>query len=203
MLAGAGTGGAMSARRVMAIAVALCMAVAVTGCASRSKPAAAPTPPKVPGQAGAPDLANVSLPNFTMPLVTGGVSMPNHRLTPGAVATTDTTKVCVLPDHLATTVIPSATQQAVFTEYRITNPVVQAKYDIDYLVPIGLGGSTSTANMWPAALKGTGFFEKIQLDHVMRDLVCRRELSLRTAQRDLEQNWYVAWLKYVVATGRA
>jgi len=156
MLAGAGTGGAMSARRVMAIAVALCMAVAVTGCASRSKPAAAPTPPKVPGQAGAPDLANVSLPNFTMPLVTGGVSMPNHRLTPGAVATTDTTKVCVLPDHLATTVIPSATQQAVFTEYRIRNPVVQAKYDVDYLVPILLGGATTTANMWPAALKGTG-----------------------------------------------
>jgi hypothetical protein len=37
----------------------------------------------------------------------------------------------------------------------------------------------------------------------MRDMVCHRELSLRTAQRDLERNWYVAWLKYVVATGRA
>jgi hypothetical protein len=37
----------------------------------------------------------------------------------------------------------------------------------------------------------------------MRDMVCHRELSLRTAQRDLEHNWYVAWLKYVVATGRA
>lgn len=157
----------------------------------------------MPGQATGPDLANVTLPDFTMPLVTGGVSMPNPKLTPGAAATTDTTKICLLPDHLASTVIPPATQQEVFTEYRITNPVVQTKYDIDYLVPILLGGSTSTANMWPAALKGTGFFEKIQLDHVLRDMVCRRELSLRTAQHDLEQNWYVAWLKYVVATGRA
>jgi hypothetical protein len=191
--------------RVVKLALAVLMAavvVVVTGC-SRSTPAAAPTPPKVPGQASGPDLANVTLPNFTMPLVTGGVSMPNPTLTPGAVTTTDTTKVCLLPDHLASTAIPSATQQQVFTEYRIKNPVVQAKYDIDYLVPIGLGGATSAANMWPAALKGTGFFEKDQLDHVMRDMVCHRQLSLRTAQRDLEHNWYVAWLKYVVATGRA
>ena len=111
-------------------------------------------------------------------------------------------KVQHAPDH-QTTVIPPATQQQVFTEYRIRNPAVQAKYDVDYLVPIGLGGARSIANMWPAALKGTGFFEKIQLDHVMRDMVCRRELSLRRAQHDLEQNWYAAWLKYVVATGRA
>ena len=195
----------MRARGVVRLGLAVFMAavvVVVTGC-SRSAPAAAPAPPKVPGQASGPDLANVTLPNFSMPLVTGGVSMPNTKLTPGAVATTDTTKVCLLPDHLATTAISPTVQQQVFTAYRIKNPVVQAKYDIDYLVPIGLGGAPTAANMWPAALKGTGFFEKDQLDHVMRDMVCHRQLSLRTAQRDLEHNWYVAWLKYVVATGRA
>lgn len=193
----------MTARRVAAAVFALAMAAVITGCGSGNTPAAAPPPPKVPGQASGPDLTNVTLPNFTMPLVTGGVSMPNPALTPGAVATTDTTNVCLLPDHLANAAISPATQQQVFTAYRIKNPVVQAKYDIDYLVPIGLGGATTTANMWPAALKGTGFFEKDQLDHVMRDMVCHREISLRTAQRDLEKNWYVAWLKYVVATGRA
>ena len=190
-------------RGVAAVALGLCIAVLVTGCGSGGAPAAAPVPPKVPGQATGPDLANVTLPNFTMPLVTGGVSMPNSKLTPGAVATTNTTEVCVQPDHLASAMIPPATQLEVFTEYRITNPVVQAKYDVDYLVPILLGGATTAANMWPAAFKGTGFFEKVQLDHVLRDLVCRREISLRTAQQDLEQNWYLAWLKYVVSTGRA
>ena len=193
----------MRARGLLAVALGFCIAVAAVGCGSPSAPAATPVPPKVPGQAAGPDLTNVTLPNFTMPLVTGGVSMPNSKLTPGAVATTNTTEVCVQPDHLASTMIPPATQQQVFTEYRITNPVVQAKYDVDYLVPILLGGATTTANMWPAAFKGTGFFEKVQLDHVLRDLVCRREIALRTAQQDLEQNWYLAWLKYVVATGRA
>jgi hypothetical protein len=193
----------MAPRRAAALALAACAAAVVTGCSSHAAPAAAPRPPKVPGQASGPDLTGVTLPNFTMPLVTGGLSMPNPKLTPGAVSTTNTTQVCVLPDHQPSTVIPPATQLQILTEYRITNPAVQTKYDIDYLVPIGLGGSTSTRNMWPAALKGTGFFEKIQLDHVMRDMVCRREISLRRAQHDLEQNWYAAWLKYVVATGRA
>jgi hypothetical protein len=192
----------MRARGVAKLALAVFMAAVVTGCSSHTTRTALPAPPKVPGQAAGPDLANVTLPKFTMPLVTGGLSMPNPKLTPGAVAITNTTRVCVLPDHQPIAIIPTATQQQVFTEYRILNPAVQTKYDIDYLVPIGLGGATSTANMWPAALKGTGFFEKIQLDHVLRDMVCRRELSLRHAQHDLEQNWYAAWLKYVVATGR-
>jgi hypothetical protein len=56
--------------------------------------------------------------------------------------------------------------------------------------------------MWPAALKGTGFFEKIQLDHVLRDLVCHRTLLLFVAQKDLQRNWYAAWLNFVVSTGR-
>jgi hypothetical protein len=201
-----GAGAAMRPRGAVKLLLSVLMVAAaavITGCSSHPPRAALPAPPEVPGQATGPDLANVTLPKFTMPLVTGGLSMPDPKLTPGAVATTNTTRVCVLPDHQPSTVIPPATQQQVFTEYRIRNPAVQAKYDIDYLVPIGLGGSTSTANMWPAALKGTGFFEKIQLDHVLRDMVCRREISLRRAQRDLERNWYVAWLKYVVATGRA
>jgi hypothetical protein len=51
----------------------------------------------------------------------------------------------------------------------------------------------------PAALRGTGFYEKVQTDHVLRDLVCRRAISLVQAQHDLEKNWYAAWLTYVVA----
>jgi hypothetical protein len=194
----------MISRWVAALTAGLCVTAVLTGCGGTRSVVVAPTPPKVPGQAtGGPDLSGVTLPNFTMPLVFGGVSMPNPTLTPGAVATTNTTTVCVLPDHLATSAIPPATQQAIYTEYGYTNPIVQSRYDIDYLVPVLLGGATTTKNMWPAAFKGTGFFEKDQLDHVLRDMVCRRMISLRSAQQDLEKNWYAAWLKYVVATGRA
>lgn len=193
----------MRPRRVTALALGLCVAAVLTGCAA-SRSAAAPSPPRVPGQATAgPDLAGIKLPDFVLPLVTGGVSRPNSSLTPGAVTSTDTAALCGLPDHTHGSSIPLAAQTAVFKAYRYTNPQVQNKYQMDYLVPTLLGGATTNANIWPAALKGTGFFQKAQLDHVLRDLVCRRTISLTTAQSDLETNWYTAWLQYVVATGHA
>ena len=194
----------MIARRVAALTLGFFVAAVITGCgATRSAPAA-PSPPRVPGEAtGGPDMTNVTLPDFTMPLVTGNLSMPNPALTPGAVARKNTSAVCALRDHVSSSPIPTATQDAVYDEYGYRNPEVQSKYDIDYLVPILLGGATTIANMWPASFNGTGFFEKIKLDYVLRDLVCHRTLPLITAQKDLEKNWYVAWLKYVVATGRA
>ncbi len=46
-----------------------------------------------------------------------------------------------------------------------------------------------------------GFYEKVQTDQILHELVCRRSLSLTQAQHDLETDWYAAWLRYVVATG--
>jgi hypothetical protein len=180
------------------------LTVLIAGCgATARRPATAPSPPVVPGTAGAPDLAGVVLPDFTMPLITGGVSRPRHTLTPGAVASRQTARLCALPAHPPGSSIPAAKQAAVFREYGYARARVQSRYRIDYLVPPLLGGARTMANMWPAALKGTGYFQKAQLDHVLRDLVCRRSLSLRAAQRDLKTDWYSTWLRYVVATGRA
>lgn len=201
---GAGPRAPAITRAAGAVAFLLCAMFLLAGCgASGHGPAAAVSPPKVPGQASGPDLANVTLPNFTMPLVTGGVSLPRRVFTPGAVASRNTAVVCAMPDHAGNSIIPTDTQATVYKEYGDVNPQVQSKYEIDYLVPIFLGGANTTANMWPAALKGTGFFDKIQLDHVLRDLVCHRTLQLATAQKDLERNWYTAWLRFVVASGRA
>jgi hypothetical protein len=70
-------------------------------------------------------------------------------------------------------------------------------------VPYDLGGATTQANIWPAAIRGTGFYQKTQTDYILRQLVCRRSISLVTAQKALATNWYVAWLRYVVAGGHA
>jgi hypothetical protein len=57
------------------------------------------------------------------------------------------------------------------------------------------------ANIWPAPTQGTGFYQKIQLDHILRDMVYGRAITLAQAQHALEMDWYKAWLKYVVSTG--
>jgi hypothetical protein len=161
---------------------------------------AAPRPPTVPGQVTTgPDLTGVKLPNFIMPLISGGISLPKHTLTPGAVTNADANTICNLPRRLPARIVPAAVKIAVYRAYGHT--ATQRKFILDLLVPPSLGGTAAEANIWPAAISGTGFFQKKQLDHILKDLVCRRLVTLKRAQHALETDWYAAWLKYVVATG--
>ncbi len=165
-------------------------------------------PPAVPGEiTQAPDLSGAQLPNFVMPAVNGQVSRPKAALTPGAVTTTDTNAVCAISPHTSTPAIPPATQAAVAAAYGYPSTAAdlasQHEYVLDYLGPYDLGGATTQANLWPAAIKGTGFSQKTQTDDILHQLVCRRSITLVQAQQALEADWYAAWLRYVVAGGHS
>jgi hypothetical protein len=185
------------------LAPILAGALLLTACSSAGHHlAAAPRPPVVPGAVTTgPDLTGVKLPNFIMPLISGGISVPRRTLTPGAVTPSSANTICNLPHRLPVPQIPISIQNAVFRAYGYLAPAVQKKYILDLLVPVSLGGSEVQANIWPAAIRGTGFFQKNQLDHILKDMVCRRSVTLVQAQHALETDWYAAWLKYVVATG--
>jgi hypothetical protein len=180
------------------------VALVLTACASGHPSAPTAAPPAVPGEAaGGPDLSGVQVPDIVMPAVQGRVSLPSSTLTPGAVTTTDANTVCNMPAHAQAPGMPPPVQTAVLTAYGYTTAAAQHKYVLDYLVPYDLGGATTQANIWPAAIRGTGFYQKTQTDYILRQLVCRRSISLVTAQKALATNWYVAWLRYVVAGGHA
>lgn len=187
-------------RGLAGLAAALTITGLVAGCSGSGRQnAPAAQVLAVPGQTTAgPDLTGVRLPDFQMLLTSGGVSLPNPARTPGGVTTTDANVTCARPTHGVEQGIPTGERTAIYREYRLV-PAKQRKYVLDYLVPLDLGGARGAANVWPAALRGTGFYEKVQTDHVLRDLVCRRAISLAQAQRALERNWYAAWLTYVVA----
>jgi hypothetical protein len=188
-------------RGLTGLAAALTLTGLIAGCsASGNQNGQAAKAPAVPGQATAgPDLTGVRFPNFQVLLTSGGVSLPNSALTPGDVTTTDANVTCALPTHGVEQAIPLAERTAIYGEYHLSARSKQRKYVLDYLVPPDLGGTPVEANIWPAALRGTGFYEKVQTDHVIRNLVCRRAISLVQAQHDLEKDWYAAWLTYVVA----
>lgn len=183
----------------------LALAGTLLGCGGGGGGAAATAAaaPAVPGESTAPpDLTGVQLPDFVMPAIKGGVSRPNRKLTPGSVVTTDANTVCDTSD--SSNAVSVTLQTAVMQEYGYgALPQDQHKYILDYLIPIDLGGAATEANVWPAATRGAGFYQKVQTDHILRELVCRRSLSLTAAQDALEKDWYAAWLRYVVATGAA
>jgi hypothetical protein len=189
---------AAALRPVMAVGLALL----VLGCASAQGRASAPQPPAVPGEdTQGPDLTGVQLPDFQMPLIRGRVSRPKRTLTPGAVTTSDANVICNMSPHTRAQAMPFAVQTAVYAAYGYTTPAAQHKYILDYLVPYDLGGVAVQANIWPAAVRGTGFYEKMQTDHILRQLVCRRSLTPAQAQHVLETDWYSGWLRYVVGAG--
>lgn len=192
----------LTVNKISALTVALGCTLVVASCAApRHHVAVSPRPPVVPGQVTAgPDLTGVQLPNLIMPFVSGGVSVPKKSLTPGEVTTTNTTEVCNRTPAQNAETIPIGLRAEVFSEYRI-GPIQQGHYLLDLLVPISLGGAMSLSNIWPVKVVGTGFQQKDQLNHILKDDVCHRFLTLRQAQRALETSWYAAWLKYVVATG--
>ncbi len=183
--------------------ILLILALAITSCGTaRSAAPAAPQPPVIPGQANSgPDLAGAALPDFVMPLISGGVSLPKTALTPGAVTTTDATTVCNLAQHASPPSVPSTVKLAIDISYGYITSIEQNKYGFDFLVPYDLGGAPVQANIWPAAIRGTGFYQKLQTDARLREMVCRRTLTLAQAQHALEANWYAAWLRYVIAAG--
>jgi hypothetical protein len=190
-----------SARWKLAVIAACCL-LAVAACGGQARrPASNPVAPRIPGEImTGPDLAGVQLPNFVMPLISGGVSRPKASLTPGAVTTTNANIVCTSL-RVANPSIPVPEQAAIYRSYGYSNAVTQNKYELDFLVPTSLGGQDTQSNIWPIAVGGTGFYQKSQLDHILKDLVCQRYITLKRAQYVLETNWYAAWLKYVVATG--
>jgi hypothetical protein len=178
----------------------LAVVVAVSGCGGAQPGAGPARPPVVPGQTTqGPDLSGVRLPDFVMPVIHGGLSVPNPKLTPGAIATTDTEKLCRRELHAPE--ISGAVQAAVYREYGDTSASSVHKHILDLLVPYDLGGAAVKANLWPAATSGTGFYQKVETDKILRQMVCQGDVPLTTAQRALETNWYSAWLRYVVATG--
>jgi hypothetical protein len=188
--------------RLEAILATVILAVAIGGCGGAHPGAATAAPPAVPGEVTTgPDLSGVTLPDFVMPIIHGGISLPDRKLTPGAVTTTDANDVCEVQPHSTVPQLSSALQTAVYTAYGYTSPEALHKHTLDWLVPYDLGGAGVEANIWPAATAGTGFYQKIQTDEILRQMVCRRELTLTQAQTALETNWYSAWLRYVVATG--
>jgi hypothetical protein len=194
------TGAPAAVRSAGPVALLLAALFLISGCGGARAAAAAAQPPVVPGETTqGPDLSGVHLPDFVMPLIHGGVSLPNPKLTPGSVVSTDANTLCTSDEHAPA--LPTAVQTAVYAEYGDTSASAIHKHILNLLVPYDLGGAAVKSHLWPAATSGTGFYQKVETDKILRQLVCRGEAPLSQVQQALETNWYSAWLRYVVATG--
>jgi hypothetical protein len=187
--------------RPLAAAGLTAAAILVAGCGSAGDPSAAYFPAKASAPSSGIAVTSGAGPATRNPLlgVSGKVARPKPELTPGAVSLTDINKVCQLPKHVAVQ-ISITDQQAAYSRYGIVYPQGTAKYKLDYLIPLQLGGAATLANIWPASVRGIGYQQKQQLNFRLRKVVCDGEVPLDRAQQLVASDWYSAWLQYGTGT---
>jgi hypothetical protein len=123
--------------------------------------------------------------------------LPSHRLTPGERNPVLTrARICsagfrtVKYRHVS-----GATSRAVYAAYGMSPRKSPCPCELDHSISIELGGSNSRRNLWPQSYttKPWNAHVKDALETHLHSLVCRRVVSLATAQRELSGNWIRAF----------
>ena len=122
--------------------------------------------------------------------------LPDPALTPGAVASTDKNIVCAPGYSKSVRHTPSWLKAKVYRKYGI--PRHAGPYEMDHLIPLGIGGADVEANLWPEtrAPQRDNAYDKDRLEFKLYELVCHHGLDIRVAQHDIAANWILAYKKY-------
>jgi len=124
-------------------------------------------------------------------------ALPNPSLTPGATKPVVLSEICSSEHDQVVRRVSPGIREAVFREYGIAGASA-SDYEIDHLVTPGLGGSDDIRNLWPEPHYHAEWnsYVKDQLEDHLHHLVCTGQVSLSTAQSDMESNWVVAYQRY-------
>jgi len=143
-----------------------------------------------------------------------GIVLPDRKTTPGAVNPRVTqadinSTICVSgwtstvrPDSSYTTALKVAQLDA---GYNFRGDTATSDYEEDHLISLELGGSsTSIKNLWPEPYTSAeGARVKDRIENKLRELVCARAISLRTAQHAIATDWWLAYQRYIAAAPTA
>lgn len=123
--------------------------------------------------------------------------LPNPSLTPGATRPVAIADLCAANHDEVIRSVSDTVEQKVFQEYGIRDRHLE-KYEVDYLITPGLGGTDDIKNLWPEPRYNTRWnsFVKDQLEDYLHQSVCGGKLSLEAAQKDVASDWISAYKKY-------
>lgn len=128
--------------------------------------------------------------------------LPDPKLTPGVVRTTDAKDVCSGVSTKEYRHTSTATKLAVYKAYGILPHMDYCSgsegCEIDHLISLELGGADEQANLWPQAYQGDhNAHQKDALENTLHKLVCAGTITLDEAQTAIRTDWIAAYQKYV------
>ena len=124
--------------------------------------------------------------------------MPNRQLTPGDVLDVSLADLQVRGYSKTVRNVPIAVKRQVYASYGITHWVT-GEYEVDHLIPLSIGGSNSTRNLWPESYltEPWNARTKDRLEYRLLVLVRAGKLDLHTAQQAIATDWIAAYKQYV------
>src|SRR6516225_8086649 len=127
--------------------------------------------------------------------------LPDPKLTPGDTFDVTAEDVCVPGYAKKVRAVPAWLKRQAYAEYGITQHKT-GDCEVDHLMPLSLGGSNSSRNLWPQSTKTSPWnsYVKDALERKLQKLVCASQLDLKTAQREIASDWIEAYQKYVRKT---
>ncbi len=115
--------------------------------------------------------------------------LPNHRLTPGDVMTTDLEQIREPNYSKSVRNVSESEKVQVALRYRL-DPAKLKDCEVDHLIPLSWGGSNAIENLWPEPYAGTWNARvKDRLEVHGLAMIRRGELDLRTSQHEIASDW--------------
>jgi hypothetical protein len=128
---------------------------------------------------------------LALPAWADSTIVPDPILTRGAVRTTDVGEIC---SHGTRELRhwDRERDDRIMAEYSLP-PGAHPDYEIDHLIPLGIGGADADLNLWPEprrSIEPTFNAErKDRLEWKLRDLICSGAIDVREAQRAIADDW--------------
>src|SRR5271166_3132371 len=120
---------------------------------------------------------------------------PNKDLTGGSVRTVKPDEAC---GHAREHRGPmfSARRDEILKRYGLA-PGTHADYELDHLIPLCLGGSDDSSNLWPQPRRSIGETwnaeAKDRLERLMCNMVCDGQIDIAAAQEAFATDWIAAY----------
>jgi hypothetical protein len=123
--------------------------------------------------------------------------LPNKTLTPGDTLDITREDICTPGYSSKVRNVPAAVKKQAYAEYGITSHKPR-EYEVDHLISLELGGSNSLKNLWPESYSGEwNAHVKDKLENDLHRRICKGEVDLKDAQREIATDWIAAYKKYL------
>jgi hypothetical protein len=118
---------------------------------------------------------------------------PDPVLTPGDFYPDVTASDVCTPGYArAARHVTKAERAAVFAAYGV--PDDPRLYTLDHFIPLNLGGTNETINLWPEPVTAPGAHEKDRVEDFLHAEVCAGHMDLAAAREAIRTDWYAVYL---------